>query len=138
MDKSQELIVFYDGVCKLCNGFVNFLLAVDKKGVIKFASLQSAFAEHLLQDAIKKSEDFETIIFLEKGKIYYESSAVLRIFKYLGFFYSILSIFLIVPSFVRNPIYRLISRHRYKIFGRYQSCKLPDKSYEDRFYDEKL
>lgn len=125
-------VLFYDGHCALCNGIVRWLLKKDGQGVFKFASLQGALAaEHLGEPA---GQDPASIVLMaEGGKVFTYSDAVLEVFRRLPFPYRILYVFRFVPHTLRNGVYRWIARRRYRWFGRYDACPLPEPRYRDRF-----
>lgn len=127
---SESPVLFFDGVCNLCNSSVQFILKKDKRKVIKFASLQSETAAEYLRDKLPLPD---SIVFLEKGKIYTESSAALKIAPYLSLPYRILLIFNIFPKFMRDSLYRYIAKNRYKWFGKKEECMLPTPDIANRF-----
>lgn len=127
---SESPVLFFDGVCNLCNSSVQFILKKDKRKVIKFASLQSETAAEYLRDKLPLPD---SIVFLEKGKIYTESSAALKIVPYLSLPYRILLIFNIFPKFMRDSLYRYIAKNRYKWFGKKEECMLPTPDIANRF-----
>ncbi len=118
-----EIILFFDGVCGLCNGLVDWLLPRDRKKKIKFATLQGTTAASLLTKT--HTEDLDTVVLWYKGKILTESTAILACLKELGGLWSLTYGFMIVPAFVRDVIYRFIARNRYKFFGKLSTCRLP-------------
>ena len=122
-------IIFFDGICGLCNGLVDFIIPRDKKNKFKFSPLQSKTALEILDS--KYIENLDTIVLYSNEIIYTKSDAVLRILSLLGLPYSFLLIFKVVPTILRDLIYKLISSNRYVIFGKKQSCRLPSE-------DEKL
>lgn len=126
-------IILFDGVCNLCNGVVSFIIIRDKLCKFRFASLQSGIGLELCCGCsmVKNSQ---SIIYIRKGKCLLESTAVLNIFYDLSGIYRIMYIFIAVPTFIRNPIYRLIARNRYRIFGRRDSCVLPTEQFS-RYFD---
>ncbi len=130
---TPENIVFFDGVCNLCNGTVNFIVRHDKNDVFRFASLQSATAQKLLRDKYPRSGRFDTVYYLEEGVLYEQSAAVLRIMKKLGLPISILYGLIIIPPFIRNYLYGLISRNRYKWFGKRETCMIPSPEMRRKF-----
>jgi len=130
---SRERIVFFDGVCGLCNSFVNRLMRWDRKHTFYFAALQGNTARsHGLGSG---ESDPESIVYFSQGKVYTESGAAIRIVADLGGLYGLLRIFLIVPSFIRNGIYRWVARNRYRWFGRKELCRLPTKEERAFFLD---
>lgn len=126
-------ILFYDGVCGLCNRLVYFVLRNDRKGAIRVAALQSDVATEKLKGTVVNVNDPDTILFLEKGVVYSESDAVARILSCMGGGWQILSVFRILPRFIRDGVYRFVARNRYRWFGRYDACPMPRPEWKDRF-----
>ncbi|KAB1062693.1 thiol-disulfide oxidoreductase DCC family protein [Salibacter halophilus] len=127
-------IVFYDGVCNLCNGAVQFILKHEKSSVLQFASLQSEFAKNLIkQNKIPSSVD--SIVFYDNENVDVKSKAAFRIAQHLKAPWSFVNIFSILPKSVTNAGYDLIARYRYQIFGKKETCPMPSKETRDRFID---
>ncbi len=116
-------IVFFDGVCNLCNGFIDFLIKRDKKHVLKYASLQGNEVKEILSEI--HSEQLNTIIYLRNGKVYYQSKAVLLILKDLRGIWSMAYGLIIFPRFFRDWVYNVVARNRYQWFGKRDTCRLP-------------
>lgn len=116
-------IVFFDGVCNLCNGFVDFLVRHDHKHVLRFASLQGKIALELLGPGA--GEKLASVVFYKNGSTSTESSAVIQILSQLGGPWRALLILSVIPSFLRDPIYRFVARNRYRWFGKRETCRLP-------------
>ncbi|MFB1022395.1 MAG: thiol-disulfide oxidoreductase DCC family protein [Vicingaceae bacterium] len=131
----MQKIVFFDGVCNLCNGSVNFLIKQDKKGVLKFASLQSDYAKKMIPKDVLNRENLDTIIFYNDGKFYDRSSAVLKICKALGGKYYVFLVGYLIPRFIRDGLYRFIANNRYKWFGKKEQCRIPTADLKERFLD---
>lgn len=127
-------IILFDGVCNLCNGFVKFVIQRDRKARFIFGSLQSESAQHLLIKLNYKNEKLASVVLIENKKIYTQSTAVLRIIKYLHG-WNWLYIFIIVPTLIRDLIYRLIATYRYNIFGKQDTCMVPTLELQKRFID---
>ena len=125
--------MFYDGDCVLCSKTVIFLLKVDQKQRLKFAPLGGITSQSLLIDQAPSSE--ATVVYYKEGKLFYRSTAVLKITQQLPFPWSILSIFLLIPSFIRDYFYRIIGRNRYKWFGKNETCFVKHIKYDGRFLD---
>lgn len=128
-------LVFFDGVCNLCNNTVQFLLKIDKHQRLQFGSLQGETAKNNLPAYNISPNKLSSIIFIHKGKVYTESSAVLEIFRVIGGLWTLLYVFKIIPAFLRNGIYRLIARYRYQWFGKKDQCMIPSPSLQSRFLD---
>jgi len=125
-------IVFFDGVCTLCNWSVSFLLKADKKRNLKYSSLQSEFAKKNLSDPMSMN----SIIFLSQGIEYKRSKAIVKILIALGGFYKVLGfLFSVFPTFILDPLYNLIAKNRYKIFGKKETCRVPSLE-ESKFFLE--
>jgi predicted DCC family thiol-disulfide oxidoreductase YuxK len=134
-------IILYDGVCGLCNGLVQFLLKHDKDGRLRFASLQSDFAEKVLRRHGFDAKDLDTVHVVESydqpgERVLQRSDAILRAGRELGGFWSgSSSVARIVPRALRDLVYRLVATNRYRVFGKYDSCMLPDPNQRSRFLD---
>jgi predicted DCC family thiol-disulfide oxidoreductase YuxK len=132
--KNKNPILFFDGVCNLCNTSVQFIIKRDKKKVFLFASLQSDVAKNILLHK-KYKINMDTIVLFYKDKIYTKSDAALLIFRLLGFPYNILFPLIIIPRIIRNFVYDLIAKNRYKWFGKKDFCMIPKQKYLERFID---
>jgi predicted DCC family thiol-disulfide oxidoreductase YuxK len=130
-----EQVVLFDGVCNLCNGFVQFIIERDPKARFRFGALQSVEAQHLLRDSTVRPEDLSTVIYLRKGRVLTRSTAALYVLKDLGGSWSLCFVFIIVPPFIRNAVYGWVARNRYKWFGQRESCMLPTPELRARFLD---
>ncbi len=121
---SKEKIVFFDGVCGLCNRFIDFLLRYDSRKKLYFAPLQGHTAAKKLT---LESEELESIVFFNGEQFYLRSRAVLEILWELNGIWRVFYIFIMIPSFIRDAIYDFVARNRYKIFGQRDSCRLPNQ-----------
>lgn len=110
--------VQFDGVCNLCNGFVQFLIWQDKKQILSFGALQH-------EDPHPERANYTTVIYTRFGQSYTQSSAVLKILGDLGGIWNLTRIFWIIPRPIRDWIYEVISRNRYRWFGKQETCLLP-------------
>ena len=124
-------IVFFDGYCVLCNGFVDWLLKIDQKSLLQFASLQGETAKRLLGSEVK----VDTIIYYHEGKKLEKSDAVLAILSDLQGIWPIIRVFKVIPSFIRDGIYDLVAKIRYRVAGKRQSCRLPTPEEKQRILD---
>ena len=130
----ENPVVLFDGVCNFCNTMVNFAIRNDKKARLKFAPLQSAAGQQLkAQYNIPSSID--TVILIDKGKVYTYGRAAIRICRYLSWPAKMLHAFIIIPNFICQPVYKWIARNRYKWFGKKETCMIPTKEVKERFLD---
>lgn len=134
-DSEINNIIFFDGVCNLCNSSVNFVIDRDPEAKFTFAPLQSDFANDTLKSTNVDSHDLESIIFLSNGKFYSRSRAALEIANKMKGIWPMLYVFIIVPRFVRDFIYNWIAKNRYKWFGKRESCRIPTPELKARFVD---
>lgn len=132
MPDSQPLVILFDGVCNLCNGFVNFLIDQDKNNQFKFASLQSDFGENVLLENNLQTDDYQSVIALENDELFTKSAAVFKIIERLPN-WRWLRIFKVLPAFLLDVVYGFIARNRYRIFGKRDSCRLPTPELRDKF-----
>ncbi|MFP3860851.1 MAG: thiol-disulfide oxidoreductase DCC family protein [Bacteroidales bacterium] len=133
-DLSKSIIIF-DGYCNLCSNSVVFILKNDKKDNFRFTSLQSKYSQSLTEIEKNKSKIPNSIILLENGNIYTQSSAALRIAKKLRWPFPLAYALIVVPPFIRNAIYRYIARNRYKWFGKRNTCFIPDQNVDYKFLE---
>ena len=129
----MQSVILFDGVCNLCNGFVQFVIRNDRKGKFKFASLQSEFSQRELSTWNIDHQQISTVILLDGGRIYSKSTAALKIFRKLDGFWPLLFVFIVVPKFLRDAVYNTVAKNRYKWFGKKESCMLPTPELKDRF-----
>lgn len=131
----EHPIVLFDGVCNFCNSTVLFIADRDRDAHLRFASLQSPIsAELLAAHGIElPSGDPDTIVLIEDGKVYERSDAALRIARHLRAPVSFMAAFVIVPRSVRDAVYRLIAKNRYRWFGRSDQCRVPTPELRARF-----
>ncbi|AKQ46908.1 hypothetical protein TH63_16745 [Rufibacter radiotolerans] len=125
--------ILFDGVCNLCNGFVQFVITHDPKGHFKFASLQSEVGQEVLKAYGLPTTHFQSVLLLENGQLYSRSTAALRVVRHLSGAWSLLYGFTLVPRFLRDPAYDFVSRNRYRWFGQRESCMLPTPDLKARF-----
>lgn len=128
-------IVLFDGVCLLCNQTVLFILKRDPKHYFRFGSLQSPKGQELLEQYGLPPKALDSLVLIEQGKVYTYSTAPLRIARKLSLPWPLLTIFLLIPSFIRHPIYRWIAKNRYKWFGKKDQCMPPTPDMQDYFLD---
>ena len=127
------MIVFFDGVCNLCQGSIRYLIKHDKKGVLKFASLQGNYAKDFVNET--KIQSMQSILFFDGKMLYKKSTAVLKLSSLLGGWHQLLLLGYILPRFVRDWLYNIVAKNRYRWFGKKDQCMLPSKGFENRFLD---
>jgi predicted DCC family thiol-disulfide oxidoreductase YuxK len=120
-------------MCNLCNGFIQCVLKLDKKDVFRFGLLQSDNVQKMLRRYELKISGLASIVLLEGERIAVESDAVLKIARNLGGAWSLIYLFIIIPKFIRDDVYRIISRHRYRLFGKRDVCMIPAPEVQDKF-----
>ena len=131
----NQNIIFFDGVCNLCNKSVQFIIEHDDNAFFKFASLQSNTAQQILAN-FDENIELNTIILLKNNTIFKESDAAIEILKNLQWRWTFLRRLLkYVPPFLRNWVYRKIARHRYRWFGKKETCMIPTPEIKNRFLD---
>lgn len=128
-------IVFFDGVCNLCNGYVDFMLRRDRQGCFRFASLQGEIARTRLGETLTASGDFPSIILLDEQGIHARSAAVLRMLTGLGGPWRLLRLLQLLPSPLLDAFYDFVAAHRFRWFGRRKTCRVPAASERDRLLD---
>ena len=134
-DSVEKPIIFFDGVCNLCNASVQFIIKRDKEQRFLFSSLQSKKAQKLLPSEFVELNNYQSLI-LKKGEdIKTKSSAALTISKHLSGFWPALYFFMIIPKFLRDFVYDIIASNRYQWFGRKDECMIPSTELRARFID---
>jgi predicted DCC family thiol-disulfide oxidoreductase YuxK len=130
----ETTIVYFDGVCNFCSGFVNFLIKADRHNQLKFAALQSAPGQKFCQDHQLPTDHFDTFYLYENGAVYNRSTAALKLFRKLGWPYSWLYVFIVLPVPIRdNLFYKPIAKNRYKWFGKTDACMIPTPEIRAKF-----
>jgi predicted DCC family thiol-disulfide oxidoreductase YuxK len=133
IDTSGKIVVLFDGVCNLCNGAVQFIIKRDKTSKFLFASLQSDFGQSQLQKFGLDPTKLHSIITIENGKFYERSDAALKIASGLAQPWQMLGVFRIFPRVFRDWVYNVISKNRYKVFGKRESCMIPTPELKEKF-----
>ncbi len=130
----NQNIIFFDGVCNLCNGAVNFVIDRDAKSQFRFSALQSEFAKNKLSSSGIDPGQLDTIILMQNdGSIKTKSSAALHIAKKLSGLWPLLFAFIILPKFFRDWVYDIVARYRYRWFGQADQCRMPTPELTRRF-----
>lgn len=129
------MIIFFDGVCNLCEKSVKFIIKRDKDKKFRFVSFQSETGQKLLLKHNYNNNKFDTLVLLKNEKIYTKSTAALLISKELNGLWKLLYIFIFLPKLIRDPLYLFISNNRYKWFGKKDFCWLPSPEHKSRFLE---
>ncbi|HEX8269654.1 MAG TPA: thiol-disulfide oxidoreductase DCC family protein [Flavobacterium sp.] len=127
-------IILFDGVCNLCNSFVNYVIDNDKKDLFRFAALQSEVGQMILHHIAVDAKKTDSIILYEPGVAYFhKSSAALEIASEIGGIFSLLGLFRFIPKALRDPVYDYIAKNRYKWYGKQESCRIPTPELHKKF-----
>lgn len=125
-------VILFDGECNFCDSSVQFIIKRDPAGYFNFTSLQSDVGQSLLMSSHVPS-NIDSMILIKDGHVFYKSSAALRICRHLAGAWKLMYVFIIVPAPVRNFVYDIIAKNRYRWFGKKESCMLPPSEIRDRF-----
>lgn len=134
-DLNPDRVILFDGVCNLCNFWVNLVLRMDRRKKFRFASLQSRWAEKVLQKKYPGILDQDSVVYFENGVVWIKSDAILRISMELFRFRFLFSLFKWIPGKYRDGIYDFIARNRYDWFGKKEVCRIPTEEERDLFYE---
>src|SRR5512132_3375864 len=125
-------IIFFDGVCAMCNTFVNFALKIDRRQQFLFAPLQGETARELLPPLSDDPRDW-SMVYLDERGIHDQLDASLEVYRRLGGIWWFLSLIRYIPRGVRTPAYRVLARNRYRWFGKKEVCRIPTAAEKSRF-----
>jgi len=136
----SNLIVLYDGVCGLCNRLNQFLLKRDHHDRLRFASLQSNLARKIIERHGADPTDLDTVYVVEdydtpSERLFMRSNAILRALEALDGIWKLSSVSKILPRPVRDLFYKVVATNRYRVFGKYEVCMMPDPKYRKKFLD---
>jgi len=126
-------IIIFDGYCALCSGWARFVLRHDIRAVYRLLPAQSPLGRALYVHYGLHPEDYETNILLEGGVAYFKSEGSIRMAEGLGAPWSLAAAFRVMPRRIRDRLYNLVARNRLRLFGKRETCYLPERGYEDRF-----
>lgn len=134
-DLNKEKILFFDGVCNLCNASVDRVISGDRTGQILLAPLQGETAQKLLPEHGVDLDTIRSLVYWDRGKVYTFSNAALQVARDMKFPWAVFYILKTVPRPIRDYVYKLIARKRYIWFGKKESCRLPTPEEAARFLD---
>lgn len=133
MKKSESHLIIFDGNCNFCNYWVRFIIKHDPKGKFMFATNQGETGKNIIHQYQLHTENIETIIFISNGKLFQKSTAVIKIATQLKGWPSLTRILIIIPRFIRDFIYTILAKNRYKWFGKSETCQSYPKNISSRF-----
>lgn len=133
MSELPTRVLFYDGVCAMCNGIVRFMVQRDEAGVFHFAPLQGETAELAARILPEFPTDLQTVVYVRDGEVFLRSRAAALAMKELPYPAKALSWFRFLPAWLADFFYGLIARTRYRVFGKYDHCPLPPSEHRARF-----
>jgi len=126
-------IIVFDGQCVFCSSWARFVLAIDRKGRYRLLAAQTPLGEALYRHLGLDPKNYETNILIENGVAYFKADRSIRLAMGLGFPWSLAVVFRAIPRGLRDRLYDLVARNRYRIFGRTDVCYAPRPEYRDRF-----
>lgn len=133
---ADDQVVLFDGVCRLCSAWARFLIKFDRKRQFKLATVQSVEGKAILQWHGFPTDYYETMLLVEGNRIHTKSSAFFRVMRQLPWPWPIMCIGWVVPSVIRDWLYDRVALNRYRLFGRYDVCVVPNKDHDSRFLGE--
>jgi predicted DCC family thiol-disulfide oxidoreductase YuxK len=133
----KDKIILFDGVCKLCNAWANFIIKHDHQYIFKLCSVQSNEGQKLLTHFGLSTDVYESMIYVEGDKSYQQSDAFFQVISKLGYPWKVVCMFWLISKPIRNWLYDCIALNRYRIFGKYAACLLPAADHEARYLSEK-
>jgi len=130
---NQFSVIIFDGICNLCCGWIQYLIRKDKTMKFRFVSIQSETGQKLLNKVDGNVKQRESIIYLKENKYYLESSAVIEILSDVGGLWKLIVVLKLIPKPIRNKLYQIIAKKRYRFFGKRTDCLLPTPVNKKRF-----
>ena len=135
MQDGPQAIILFDGDCNLCSASVNYIIDHDPAGRFRFASLQSESGKALCTEHGIDASALSSMVLIESGRAYLRSTAVLRVYRHLRGPLRLLWPFIVVPRPIRDAVYNLVAKRRYKWFGKRDACRLPTEADRTRFVE---
>ena len=129
----DDCVILFDGVCKLCNGWANFIIEKDRKHFFKLCSVQSPEGVAILKHFGFPTEYYNTMLYIEGAQCYQQSQAFFKVTHKLTYPWKAAGLFRILPQALNNWLYDRIALNRYKLFGKYDYCRLPTPDHQQRF-----
>ena len=133
MNELPPHVLFYDGVCAMCNGIVKAVLSMDRDAQFHFAPLQGETAERARELYPDFPSEIETVVYLRQGEVFLRSRAAVLAVAELPYPGKALSWFRFLPTWLTDFFYGIVARVRYRVFGKYEQCPLPPAEARSRF-----
>jgi predicted DCC family thiol-disulfide oxidoreductase YuxK len=130
---TRNPILIYDGVCQLCDTFVQFVLKRERVPILTFVASQSESGQKLLRSFDMDNLAENSVLLIKKGKVYSKSRAIFELLPYLSFPWQILVVFKIIPTRLTDLVYDFVARNRYTFFGKRDVCRIPAEHHQKRF-----
>lgn len=132
----DDCVILFDGECKLCNVWSNFIIKFDRLFKFKLCSVQSTEGQKILTHFNFPTETYETMLYVEGPQFYQRSDAFFRVIKKLGMPWKLVCIFTVLPKQLCDWLYDRIALNRYRLFGKYDYCRLPTADHDERYVRE--
>jgi predicted DCC family thiol-disulfide oxidoreductase YuxK len=132
-----DQVILFDGVCKLCNAWSNFIINHDHQHKFKLCSVQSDEGQKILKHFGLPTDVYDSMLYVEGDTFYQQSDAFFQVIAKLGYPWKAVCLFRIIPKPIRNWLYDRIALNRYGLFGKYDYCSLPTADHEARYLSEK-
>ena len=133
MTKLPSHLVFYDGVCAMCNGIVKWMLRIDDARVFRFAALQSDTADEARKTHPEISSELETMVYVRDGEVFLRSRGAFEAMREVSYPWKALSWLRVLPVWLTDFFYGILAKSRYRVFGKYDQCPLPPAEDRSRF-----
>ncbi|MBT8258460.1 MAG: DUF393 domain-containing protein [Bacteroidia bacterium] len=133
---NNKYLILFDGICNLCNNSVNYIIRKDKKNRFVFAAIQSEIGGKIISELNIDTSKTDSIILLRnRSEYHFKSTAALKIAQDLQFPTNLAIVFLVIPAFIRNWVYDIIARNRYKWYGKREACMIPTPELKAKFLE---
>ena len=134
--EAYDKVILFDGVCKLCHIWSNFIIKHDHQHIFKLCSVQSVEGQKILQHFGLSTDRYETMLLVEAERCFQKSEAFLNVVARLSYPWKVLIIFKFIPGKIRDYLYDRIALNRYRLFGKYDHCLLPSPDHQRRFINK--
>ncbi len=135
MNAGDPPLLLFDGICNLCNASIQFLLKIDRRNHLRFASLQSPKGQETLRRFALPLNPLPSVVFIDKGHAHFRSTAVLLSLHRIGGPWTIFYVLIAIPRPLRDIVYNLIASNRFSLFGKRTECMVPTPDLKARFLE---